>query len=196
MKENLANVDAAEAYIVGELNRKLPGNLYYHGLHHSVDVTSAALKLAQQERIVDPESLTLLKTAALYHDSGFMDTYKNHEEAGCDIVKNKLPGFGYTSEQIVAICNLIMATKLPQNPQTHLEKILCDADLDYLGRDDYEPIANTLFTELSARNLISDADSWNDMQVKFLGSHLYWTESARKNRDDLKHKHLRNLMSV
>ena len=89
-----------------------------------------------------------------------------------------------------------MSTKLPQNPQTHLEQILCDADLDYLGRDDYESIAHTLFLELSERNLISSVESWNATQVKFLGSHRYWTESARKNRDDLKNKHLLNLMSV
>lgn len=190
------NLEAAEEFIIDELSRKLPENLYYHGLHHSLDVTRAALILASQEGITDQESLVLLKTAALYHDSGFMKIYQNHEEAGCDIVKNVLPDFGYTSVQIDSICSMIMATKLPQNPNTHLEKILCDADLDYLGRDDYERIAHTLFQELSARNLISDSESWNAMQVKFLRSHCYWTESARKNRNDLKQQHLLRLISI
>ena len=188
------NIEAAEVFIVAELSQKLPDNLYYHGLHHSLDVTRAALKLAAQEKITDQESLTLLKTAALYHDSGFMHVYQNHEEAGCIIVRNVLPDFGYTSVQIDFICRMIMATKLPQSPQNHLEKILCDADLDYLGRDDYEPIAHTLFLELVARKLIADAESWNATQIKFLGSHRYWTDSARKNRDDLKQIHLLGLM--
>ena len=194
MKENDMNIDAAEQFIIDELSRKLPENLYYHGLHHSLDVTRAALILASQEGITDQESLDLLKTAALYHDSGFMIIYQSHEEAGCKIIKNVLPDFGYANVQIDIICGMIMATKLPQNPQTHLEKILCDADLDYLGRDDYEPIAHTLFLELFARNLIADAEYWNVMQIKFLGSHQYWTDSARKNRDEVKQRHLLGLM--
>ena len=40
-----------------------------------------------------------------------------------------------------------MATEIPQNPKTHLEMIMCDADLDYLGRYDFETISNNLYTE-------------------------------------------------
>lgn len=184
------NAEGAEKYIIEELRTKLPDDLFYHGLHHTIDVMNAALNLAQLEGIEDLESLILLKTAALYHDAGFMNIYKNHEEAGCRIARNVLPDFEYTDEQIQAICGLIMATKIPQNPQNKLEKILCDADLDYLGRDDYEAIALTLFQEWKVRHIVSDKETWNSMQAKFLGSHQYWTKSARENRDKLKKMHL------
>ena len=87
-----------------------------------------------------------------------------------------------------------MATKIPQNPKTHLEKMLCDADLDYLGRDDFEPIAATLFQELFVRNLVSDENTWNNIQVKFIGAHQYYTESSIKKREIKKQKHLNSLL--
>ena len=190
------NVLAAEDFIIGELRKKLSVNLFYHGLHHTLDVTKAAMELAEQEGITDARSLTLLKTAALYHDSGFLNIYQNHEEEGCKIAKAALPGFGYSIKEIEIICGIIMTTKIPQSAQTNLEKIICDADLDYLGRDDFEPIAETLFRELKERNLISDLKAWNEVQINFFKSHEYWTNSAKKNRNDLKQKHLNDLIKI
>ena len=187
---------AAEKYIVEKLASELPETLFYHGLHHVLDVTNAALQLASQEGITDTESLSLLRTAALYHDCGFLSAYANHEEEGCKIVREILPAFEFSDVQIGAICGMIMATRIPQSPRTHLEKILCDADLDYLGRTDFESIANTLFDELKARSRISDLAAWNETQVKFIGTHSYWTESAKQNREHTKQAHLASLMKT
>lgn len=189
----MMNITAAENFIMDGFSTKLPENLFYHGLHHTLDIMKAALELAKQEGITDDASLALLKTAALYHDSGFLNTYQNHEEEGCKIVKNILPEFDYSNKEIEIICGMIMATKIPQNPKTHLEEILCDADLDYLGREDFDPIAETLYQELKERNLISGHDAWNAVQINFFKSHQYWTDSARKNRNGLKQRHLDNL---
>ena len=176
------------------LKNELSKTLFYHGIHHVLDVKEAVQVLAQKENLTGDESLDLLKTAALYHDCGFLDTYQDHEEAGCSIARKVLPDFDFTPEQIETICGMIMATKIPQNPKTHLEEILCDADLDYLGRDDFEPIAQTLFVELKARNIVSDIAVWNSIQVKFLKSHHYWTKSARESRETMKQKRLEELI--
>ena len=188
------NVQEAEIYIVDQFRRKLPDTLYYHGLHHTLDVTNAALHLARLEGVTDPEALDLLRTAALYHDSGFMVTYQGHEEAGCDIVHQSLTRFGYNADQIEVICGMIMATRIPQSPKTHLEKIICDADLDYLGRADFEQIAETLYRELKVRDMVSDIESWNALQKTFISGHTYWTESARRLRDIPKQERLKTLL--
>jgi uncharacterized protein len=138
----------------------------------------------------------MLRNAALYHDSGFLDKYQLHEEAGCDIVRDALPNFGYSADQIETICGMIMATKIPQSPRTHLEQIICDADLDYLGRSDFEPIAQTLFEELKVRFMVQDIQKWNEIQVKFLTSHHYWTKSAIERRASAKQKHLEHLIEL
>jgi uncharacterized protein len=188
------NVETATAHIVDRFRRELPDTLYYHGLHHTLDVANAALHLAKLEGITDLMSLDLLKTAAFYHDSGFIKTYKNHEEEGCRIARETLPDFDYTPEQIAVICGMIMATKIPQSPKTHLEQILCDADLDYLGRADFESIAETLFRELRTRNLATDMETWNAVQIQFISAHRYWTETARQLREIRKQENLKTLL--
>lgn len=184
------NLADAEQFITSILASELSPTLYYHGLHHVLDVVEAADRLARAEGITDVESLDLLKTAALFHDVGFLSTYTGHEEVGCDYVRATLPRFGYDSAQIDVICGMIMATRIPQAPQTKLEEILCDADLDYLGRDDFGPIARSLYNELKARAVVADELAWNRIQVGFLGSHHYWTPTAIITRQVVKEQHL------
>ncbi|MBC6989200.1 HD domain-containing protein [Hymenobacter sp. BT491] len=181
----------AETYVLNELRQHLSPTLYYHGLHHTLDVLAQAQSLAEAEGVTDAEALMLLRTAALYHDSGFMTTYIGHEEAGCELVKRTLPGMGYSADQIELICRLIMATKMPQNPgDLHLAQILCDADLDYLGRPDFWPISQTLYVELQARGMAPDEQKWNEGQVDFLQGHQYWTASATARREASKQARL------
>ncbi len=190
------NLRKAEEFILAKLKRDLSPTLYYHGLHHTLDVVDAVSKLAQAEDVTDTESLTLLRTAALYHDCGFITTYQGHEAEGCRYARETLPQFGYLSEQIEQICGMIMATKIPQNPQNLFEEILCDADLDYLGRADFDPIASSLFEELKERNFIRDEAAWNRIQVSFLESHHYWTKTATALRQSNKQERLNSLKEI
>lgn len=176
------NAQAAEDYMLNELRRGLSPTLYYHGLAHTLDVTQAADELATAEGITDREALALLRTAALYHDAGFLHTYQGHEEAGVELARATLPGFGYRPAQIDEICALILATKYPQEPHSHLAQILCDADLDYLGRPDFVLISTSLFDELTARQLIADERAWFELQARFLAHHHFWTATALARR--------------
>lgn len=172
----------AEAFIVRELRRGLSPTLYYHSLAHTLDVVQATQALAAAEGVTDTEALTLLRTAALYHDAGFLHTYAGHEAQGCEIVRATLPDFDYSPGQIEQICALISATQYPQEPRSHLAQILCDADLDYLGRPDFVPISTSLFRELTARELIADEYAWFQLQERFLTGHRYWTATALAQR--------------
>jgi len=189
------NYAAAKYYIVKKLNEELASNLYYHGFHHTVDVLNAAIMIAEVEDIRD-DDLTLLKTGALFHDCGFLKTYKNHEEAGCEMAKEILPQFDYNSQQIEIVCGLIMATKIPQMPKTFLEQVLCDADLDYLGREDFEFIAASLYRELVENKFISTEQEWNRLQVTFLNNHKYFTFFSKRLREKPKQKHLAEIQKI
>jgi len=81
---------------------------------------------------------------------------------------------------------MIMATKIPQTPLNHLEQIMADADLDYLGRDDFQVISDRLFQELE----IPDKNKWNKIQIAFFEKHSYFTESAKRLRNDKKQENL------
>jgi len=176
------NYRNAEKYIVKRLTKDLPEGLDYHGIHHTMDVCEAVERIAIWE-CVKGEELYLLKTAALFHDAGFIHSYESNEPIGAEMAKEMLPNFGYTEDQIAQVIKLIEATKIPQNPKNKLEEIMCDADLDYLGRKDFYPIANTLRQELIKHDKISEEyREWIKMNISFLSNHQYFTDSARKRR--------------
>jgi hypothetical protein len=79
---------------------------------------------------------------------------------------------------------------MPQNPLNHLERILCDADLDYLGREDFDLIGENLFLEMSACGEMSDRITWDNLQVKFLEAHSYHTRSNQTRRNMKKEQNL------
>ncbi|MEP7171186.1 MAG: HD domain-containing protein [Bacteroidota bacterium] len=182
----------AEQFISELLQSKLPDSLFYHNYNHTVEVLKAVVEIANDEH-VNGEDLILLKTAALFHDCGFINVYHGHEEEGCIIAREQLPLFDYTEAQVAKVCTLIMATKTPQNPQTHLEKIICDADLYYLGTDSFNETGQKLFREWKERGKINSESEWNQMQINFLESHHYLTDSAIANREKKKAENLQKL---
>ena len=188
--------DKAKETIVHHLEQNLPSDLFYHGIHHTFDVFDAALVIAENEKIDSADDLTLLKTAALFHDSGFTIDASKHEECGCDLARGILPACDYTNSQIDQICGMIMATKIPQQPLNLLERIICDADLDYLGRDDFFKIGDTLYQELKAFDKIKDVTQWNQLQISFLTNHQYHTEFSRGNREIKKQENLQAVTKI
>lgn len=182
----------AGKYIISKLSKELPRHLSYHSVDHIQDVYAAAEQIGKQEG-VSAHQMRLLLTAAWYHDSGFLRGAKDHEEESCRIAQQALPGFGYSDADIEKICGMIMATKIPQAPKSHLEEILADADLDYLGRDDFFTIGDKLFNELSVFGFIHNEDEWNRLQVRFLENHHYFTKSALASRQAKKEAHLQQV---
>jgi len=189
------NYQAAKDFILKKLETELADELTYHGLHHTLDVLNIAENLCKSLHVGGYET-TLVKTAALYHDAGFTMTRVEHEQAGCQIAKDALSGFGYTKAEIDLICGMIMATKIPQSPQNFLEEIICDADLDYLGRDDFYSIGASLFQELQNYNILDSQKEWDRIQVGFIGSHAYFTSVCKEIRTPQKQLYLEELKGI
>jgi class 3 adenylate cyclase len=185
-----------QEYLLDKLEKELPPSLFYHNIKHTVDVVTQVELIGIGEGVTD-EELLLLKTAALFHDAGHTISYDNHEYFSCLVAREMLPEYYFTTAQIDMICDLIMATKLPPRPGNKLERIMCDADLDYLGRSDMIPVSNLLFMELKERSKIKSLKDWNSMQVKFISGHQYFTETARNLREvnkQLQIERIRNLI--
>jgi uncharacterized membrane-anchored protein YitT (DUF2179 family) len=101
-----------------------------------------------------------------------------------------LPQFGYSDVQVEKICEIIMATKIPQTPNNHLAEILCDADLYYLGTDDYSTLAEKLYPEFLKEGIAKDKMEWQRQQISFLESHAYFTAAAREKLSGKQKKNL------
>ncbi|MFT6210060.1 MAG: putative metal-dependent HD superfamily phosphohydrolase [Bacteroidia bacterium] len=181
--------------ILNRLESDLPRYLSYHGHHHTLDVLEAIERIGKSEDVSERE-LNLLLVAAAYHDCGFLNGHEDHEQKGCEIARKNLPDFGFDSVAIEQVCVMIMSTKVPQEPNGHLAGILCDADLDYLGRDDFEHIAANLFKELSYLRIVTEIEIWNKIQVNFLSEHQYHTTYSRQFRQPQKEYHIDNLKKI
>lgn len=185
------NYLSAKSFIIKELNN-LPSSLTYHGKHHTLDVLNVAESLCVAERIPYHETV-LIMTAALLHDCGFLKHYNDHEMHSCQIAQEVLPQFNYTEGDIQRVCAMIMATKIPQTPLDHCAEILCDADLDYLGRNDFHAIGQSLFSEMKTMKLVETEDEWNNIQIRFLEAHRFFTSTSRSVRTPCKQEHLEAL---
>ena len=181
--------------ILDKLEKELPDYLYYHNVKHTVDVVTEVELIGWAEGVSDKEIL-ILKTAGLFHDAGHIIAYDNHEFHGTEMAREILPKYGYSIEMIDQVCEIIMATQLPPRPKNLLEQIICDSDLDYLGRSDFIPVSNTLYKELKKQNKIGTLNEWNKLQVKFISGHQYFTETARDLREVNKQKQIERISSL
>ncbi|GAB1449177.1 MAG: phosphohydrolase [Bacteroidia bacterium] len=189
------DVAGANQFILEKLKRELSPKLYYHSVEHVLDVHEQAMAMAQKEKLSSYEK-NLLSTAVYYHDSGFLFQTNGHEERSCEIAGGILPQFGFTETDILQIQDLIRATRIPQTPKNLLEEIICDADLDYLGRDDFFDIGQLLFRELCDLGVLKTEEQWNKLQVQFLENHHYFTHYAKTFREKKKESHLNTIKSL
>jgi len=181
--------------ILDKLEKELPSYLYYHNVKHTVDVVTEVELIGWAEGL-DDRDILILKTAGLFHDAGHVVGYDNHEHEGTLMAREMLPEYGYTEEEIDRVCEVIMATKMPPQPKDLLQKIICDADLDYLGRSDMIPVSNMLYKELKEQNKIGTLNDWNKLQVKFITGHQYFTKTAQALREVNKQKQIERIREL
>ena len=177
---------SARAYALARLEHELSPVLCYHSVTHTRDDVVVAVECLAAQEGVAGEALLLLRTAAYFHDLGFVEQREQHEAIGARVAAEVLPRFGYRPDQIALIEGMILATRLPQTPHTPLERILADADLDVCGRDDFLALNRCLRAELAAAGSAASDREWYSGQISFLRAHRYWTAAARAARDEMK----------
>jgi uncharacterized protein len=179
-------------FVIGLLRDKLPENYLYHNPDHTLYVIERALEIGRHEKCTE-EELEFIKIAALWHDTGYIQTYKNHEEESCRIARQYLPEYGYPAEYVDRICDMIMVTKIPQLPKNKLEEILADADLEYLGTTEFEIKSDCLFKELLSVKPSYTATEWDQAQISFIANHHYFTRYCQEYKEPVKREHLLKL---
>jgi uncharacterized protein len=175
------------------LNTKLPAYLTYHSPQHTKRVIDRAEFISGQEQVTGRD-LYLVRIAALYHDIGFIRNNHHHEEIGCEICTDHLTRHGFSEHEIDVVCGMIMATRIPQQPKTLLEKIVADADLEYLGTDQFYPISKTLYQEFRHYDPQLTLHRFNEIQANFLRKHRYHTDYCKTHREAQKQIHLREIL--
>lgn len=175
------------------LDSSLGAHVHYHDAAHTFDdVVPAAERLAVAEGISTAERMRIL-AAALLHDVGFVEGQEDHERTSAAIARRLLPRFGFDDGSIDEVEGMILATRVGTEPGTRAEAILKDADLDVLGREDFWAKNVLLRRELEAAGARYDDVAWWRGQRRFVATHRYATESARRSRGPGKRENLRRI---
>lgn len=175
--------------VIGDLVRGLPYWLSYHDVNHTKYVLQKAEEIAKEENISGRE-LLLVKIAALYHDTGFLEDRKDHEERSCKIFSVDFSESDLSLAEIELVCGLIMATRVPQQAETLLAKIVADADLEYLGTEHFESFSKHLYQEIFHFEPELTTRKWDELQIKFLTAHKYHTAYCKIHNEPVKQKNL------
>jgi PAS domain S-box-containing protein len=185
------NYKIAYEMIATFLEHNLPASYVYHSIHHIRDVVEQVERIGKKEKLLNAD-ICDLKLAAWLHDVGYIWEPNRHEARGAEYATSILKALDFPANKIQKITGMIMATKIPQSPNNIFEQIICDADLDYLGRSDYFENSQLLLQELRLTKNITELE-WLHIQDRFLSGHNYFTKTEKTLRDKSKAKVLKNI---
>ena len=173
-----------------DLSNKLDSKYHYHNLHHTKRVINSAEEIGNHYNLSRDDWRDLL-TACLLHDYGFIKSHIDHEEIGAQISKEILPGYYFSDDHIESISSLILITKVAEKPSNLLESIIRDADLEYIGSDDFQKISEYLKKEWLECGVVDNENQFYKIQYEFLLSHNFYTAYMQEKGRDQKIKNIK-----
>jgi len=197
-KPHTPRLKVVDEYIWDLFRDELPHGIKYHDANHTLHptkgVVAAANRIAISENISEHDR-ELLITAAYFHDTGYIREYDKNEPIAARMAGRILKLIGYKPNEVKKIQKMILATDLAVEPKTHVEKILCDADLDHFGREDFFKFDGKLREGRRIRGIdVSDDAKWYKGTLAVITNHQYYTESQKKLREKEKQKNIKRLL--
>ena len=173
MNNYLELVEKTGAYVKRLFNQYRANDLKYHNLEHTKSVIKRTLEIAANYSFNETE-LFILSAAAWFHDTGHLvGSPELHEDRSVIIMQRFFEINEVTQDIIDKIEGCICATKIPQQPKSLLEEIVCDADTYKLGTKDFLTTNKLLKKECELRGM--PVDNWDEKTLEFLQSHKYFT---------------------
>ena len=83
-----------------------------------------------------------------------------------------------------------MVTKVVSKPANLLESIIRDADLEYIGSDDFEKISEYLKKEWLACGVVDNGADFYNIQYEFLLKHNFYTAYMQEIGSEQKKKNI------
>ena len=198
-KPHTPRLKIVDRYIRELFRDELPGGIKYHDADHTLHpvkgVVAIANRIAISENISEHDR-ELLIAAAYFHDTGYIREYDKNEPIAARMAGRILKLIGYKPDEVEKVQKMILSTNLELEPRSHIEKILCDADLDHLGREDFFKLDGKLREGRRSRGIdVSDDANWYKGTLKILEKHHYYTESQKKLREKEKQKNIKRLLN-
>ncbi len=174
----------------------LPEDLTYHNIDHTKLVMANSIALGKHADLIEND-LRILYAAAILHDTGYGKKYNANEGVAAMLASKLLPDFGFSQDEIDQINSMILATNLIITPSNVLEIYLIDADMAYLGQDDFLDWSNRLRKEWEAHGKFKGTDEeWIKGQIDFLTAFHYYSDEAIALFEEGKQNNLKKLKAL
>ncbi len=168
----------AEHFVITLLRDNLGEDHVFHSLAHTLSVRDAALVIGKKEGLNETE-MEVLELAALFHDTGFVEKYLDHESASQRIAREFLYSLQYPADRLEMVVQAIASTNLGQSPSNLLEQTLRDADMSHLGSPHYAEYLKALRREWAVFLQQQYADpEWLRLNLEFLKGQVFYTPGA------------------
>ncbi|WP_341200226.1 HD domain-containing protein [Croceibacter atlanticus] len=193
---NLELISKVRAYCKSLINNSKCKELPFHNWQHTEDVAIQTALISSFENLKDSEAEDLI-IASYFHDTGNIEDVCNHEHFSCEFAASFLANEDFPEHRIKNVVSAIKATKMPQQPVSKLQQIICDADLAHLGKANFITKNLKLRFEWETCNNIKFTDvEWADLNIKFLEGHKFHTPFAQRNFTVQKSKNIDSLKTM
>ena len=177
------------------LDKELSPDLVYHNIEHTRSVVRAFGDIGKGSNLSEKE-LELGTIAAWFHDTGYTKRSFQHEAGSAELFHENVSDGDFSDEEIQIVENLILSTKVPQNPKTTAEKVLCDADLHHLGTSFFFESSELLKKEMeNVSGQPMKKERWFTDSYYFVRDHEFLTEYGKKHYNEKKEENLAELRS-
>lgn len=166
----------AEAFVTKFFEQHTYEGLYFHNLEHTQNVVRRSTEIADHEGATE-EDKAAIRIAAWFHDTGHLTGgIEDHEARSVELMKEFLQEHAVDIPEFSAtVSGCIMATKLPHEPSTLAQQIMCDADTYHFGTPEFRLTNKAVKKEFKARGYESLAKDWLQKSFKMLASQHYFT---------------------
>jgi predicted metal-dependent HD superfamily phosphohydrolase len=185
-----------ESFVTELYEKNQTDKLAFHNLEHTEKVVEHAREIGSQYELSERDQFVLY-TAAWFHDTGHLFTDPSrHEMRSVELMKDFLTKYTPEEGLLTEIGDCILATRMPRNPQSTLQMIICDADTYHLGTKEFKTTNKQIRKEYENRDLPSPAAGWKRSTLDFMESHVFYTdycknllaEGKRQNTEKLRKK--------
>ncbi|WP_316752294.1 Pycsar system effector family protein [Pedobacter gandavensis] len=168
-------LDQLRLHVASVFQAQSDSRLIYHNLNHTEQVVENAIKIANHYQLSD-EDFFVVTAASWFHDLGYFFDCAHHEASGAGLAGDFLKEKGLNEVVTTKIVKCILATKMPQQPESLLEQIVCDADLYHLGSDSFKERNKLMRKEAEAFCAKAlDKDEWRLKTIQLFKTHHYHT---------------------
>jgi predicted metal-dependent HD superfamily phosphohydrolase len=193
-EEQFRVLSAAQDFVSDLFLNKVDKSIHFHTLQHTQEVLAGCETLADYYHLEDEDRFSVM-LAAWFHDTGYSGGQAvGHENLSIELATKFLNDHKVSQPVISKVIGCINATRLPQNPTSLIEQIICDADLFHLGTTDFKEKNKLLREELNDfGNMDLSKKDWRKKNVEFLTKHNYFTSYAKEKLEPLKKIYLEEL---